>query len=100
MQETWVQSLSQKIPWRRKWQPSPVFLSRKSHGGAWQTTVHKVAKSWTGLSVQTTVVHKCCFCFQLQTLKSRPAVQETRVQSLSWEDPLKKEMATYFSILA
>ena len=23
-----------------------------------------------------------------------------RVQSLSWEDPLEKEMATYFSILA
>ena len=21
-----------KIPWRRKWQPIPVFLSRKSHG--------------------------------------------------------------------
>ena len=31
MQETWVQSLSQ-IPWRRKWQPTPVFLSGKSHG--------------------------------------------------------------------
>ena len=76
-------------------------LGNPIDGGAWQTTVHKVAKSWTGLSVQTTtVVHKCCFCFQLQTVKSRPAVQETRVQSLSWEDPLKKEMATYFSILA
>ena len=25
---------------------------------------------------------------------------ETRVQSLGWEDPLKKEMATYCSILA
>ena len=21
-----------KIPWRRKWQPTPVFLSGKSHG--------------------------------------------------------------------
>ena len=26
MQETWVQSLGWKIPWRRKWQPTPVFL--------------------------------------------------------------------------
>ena len=25
--------------------------------------------------------------------------QETAVQSLGWEDPLEKEMATYFSIL-
>ena len=26
-------------------------------------------------------------------------MQETRVQSLGWKDPLKKEMATHFSIL-
>ena len=29
-----------------------------------------------------------------------PAVQETRVQSLGWEDPLEKAMATHFSNLA
>ena len=29
-----------------------------------------------------------------------PARQETRVQSLGWEDPLKKGMATHSSILA
>ena len=28
------------------------------------------------------------------------AMQETRVQSLGWEDPLEKEMATHSSILA
>ena len=28
MQETWVE----KIPWRRKWQPTPVFLPGKFHG--------------------------------------------------------------------
>ena len=33
-------------------------------------------------------------------VKNLPAVQETRVQSLGWEDPLKKEMATHSSILA
>ena len=32
--------------------------------------------------------------------KSPPAMRETRVQSLGWEDPLEKEMATYSSILA
>ena len=26
----WVQSLGQ-VPWRRKWQPTPVFLSGKFH---------------------------------------------------------------------
>ena len=32
--------------------------------------------------------------------KTLPAVQETQVQSLGWEDPLEKEMATHSSILA
>ena len=32
--------------------------------------------------------------------KNLPAVQETQVQFLGWEDPLEKEMATYSSILA
>ena len=35
-----------------------------------------------------------------QTVKNLVAMQETRVQSLSREDPLEKEMATYSSILA
>ena len=35
-----------------------------------------------------------------QTVKNLPAVQETQVQSLGWEDPLEKEMATRSSILA
>ena len=35
-----------------------------------------------------------------QMVKNAPAVQETWVQSLGQEDPLEKEMATHFSILA
>ena len=34
-----------KIPWRRAWQPTPVFLPGESHHrGAWQVTVHGVKK--------------------------------------------------------
>ena len=33
-------------------------------------------------------------------LKRLPGMQETRVQSLGWEDPLEKEMATHSSTLA
>ena len=33
-------------------------------------------------------------------VKNLPLTQDTRVQSLDWEDPLEKEMATYSSILA
>ena len=34
-----------------------------------------------------------------QTVKSLPARRETWIRSLSWEDPLEKEMATHSSIL-
>ena len=33
-------------------------------------------------------------------VKCLPALPETRVRSLGWEDPLEKEMATHSSILA
>ena len=33
-------------------------------------------------------------------IKCLPAMRETQVQSLSWEDPLEKEMATHSSVLA
>ena len=33
-------------------------------------------------------------------VKNLPAMQETQVRFLDWEDPLKKEMATHSSILA
>jgi len=32
MQETWVWSLGWEDPWRRKWQPTPVFLPGEFHG--------------------------------------------------------------------
>ena len=35
-----------------------------------------------------------------QMVKNLPAVQETQVRSLGWEDPLEKGMATHFSVLA
>ena len=35
-----------------------------------------------------------------QRVKHLPAVQETWVRSLGWEDPLEKKMATHSSILA
>ena len=35
-----------------------------------------------------------------QVVKNLPAMQETQVPSLGWEDPLEEEMATHSSILA
>ena len=45
--DPWVR----KIPWRRKWQPTPVFLpGNPIDRGAWLAPVIGVAKSQTGLS--------------------------------------------------
>ena len=49
VQETPVQSWVRKILWRRKWQPTAVFLPGKSNGQRkvlW-ATVHGVTKSQT-----------------------------------------------------
>ena len=35
-----------------------------------------------------------------QMVKPPPAMQETRIRSLGWEEPLEKEMATHSCILA
>ena len=47
-----------------------------------------------------TPVFTCQASVVAQMVKSLPAIQETWIQSLDWEDPLQKEMATYSSILA
>ena len=36
----------------------------------------------------------------VQRVKNLHEMQETQVQSLGWEDPLEKEMASHSSILA
>ena len=47
MWETWVRSWVGKIPWRRAWQPTPVFLPGRipMDKGAWWATVHGVTKT-------------------------------------------------------
>ena len=52
MQETWVQALGQEDPLENG-NGTPLqypCLENPMDGGAWQATVHEVAKSWTRLS--------------------------------------------------
>ena len=45
-----------RFPWRRKWQPTPVFLLRKSHG-QWSLAGYRtwgVTKSRTDLATEHT----------------------------------------------
>ena len=48
----------------------------------------------------TSYPNKCEASLVAQLVKNLPAMQETWVQFLGWEDPLEKEMATHSSILA
>ena len=59
------------------------------------------------LYVYTYITFEIIFHYRLlwdfpiaQMVKNLPAVQETQVPSLGREDPLEKEMATHFSIIA
>ena len=51
-----VQSLGQKIPWRRARQTTPVFLPRESHGqrNLMGYIVHRVTKSQTRIKQLST----------------------------------------------
>ena len=66
-------------------------------GGAWWSTVHGVAMSWTRL---TSLMEQPQTSLVAQLVKNLPAMQETWVQPLNQEDPLEKEMASHYNILA
>ena len=50
MQETWVQSLVGKLPCRRNWLPTPIFLPREFHGqrslAGYSPWGHRVRHNW------------------------------------------------------
>ena len=74
---------------------SPKFTSYEitNHDMKHQTGLIYIFLRW----LPYTYVHAS---FVAQTAKTLPAIQKTQIQSLSWEDPLKKEIATYSSTLA
>ena len=99
-----------KIPWRRKWQPTPVLLPGKFHGlrnpwgrkesdttEATQHTHRQFVYIYTHINAAMSI---CPTFLVAQTVKRLPTMQETRVQSLGGEDLLEKEMATHSSTLA
>ena len=56
--------------------------------------------NWYLVALQCCVRFRCGASMVAQRLKKLPAMQEIQVQSLGWEDPLEKEMATCSRILA
>ena len=83
MQEMQVQSLGREDPLEKEMQPTPVLLPGKSHGQ--RSPV--VYSPWGGKESDTT---KRRHFLIAQLVKNLPAMQETPVQFLGWEDLLEK----------
>ena len=98
------------IPWRREWQPNPVFLSGEFHGqsslasyGAWGykksdmteqlTYIHTVVKNLPANEGDLRDLMAC-------SIKNPPTMQETWVQSLGQEDPLEEGKTVHSIVLA
>ena len=76
------------------------FLSKgcTTHGGALETRNMELLRD---LLLKVAMGYGLCWASLVaQTVKNLPAIQETQVQSLGWEDSLEKGMATHSSILA
>ena len=94
--------LAWKIPWTEEPGGATVSLPGKSRG--WRRSLAGYSPYSHKESDRTEQLH---FHFQsvwtslvAQLVKNPPAMRETWVQSLAWEDPLEKGKATHSSILA
>ena len=140
----WVTSLSlfTFTLWRRKWQPTPVFLPGESQGwrslvgcrlwgctgsdtteATWQQQQQQQLSYWASLIAQLVIgnagdpgsipgsgrsagegkgypLQYSWASLVAQLVKNQPAMWETWVRSLGWEDPLEKGKASHSSLLA
>ena len=89
----WVTSLSLStfMHWRRKWQPTPVFLLETLRdGGAWWAAVYGVTQSWTQLKwFSSSSSSKSCLTFwdPVDSIPPGPSVHVIfQVRILEWDD--------------
>ena len=92
--EPWVG----KIPWRRKWQPTPVLLPRKFHG--WRSLVGY--SPWGSKKQDTT--EQLHFHFSLSLRMDLSLLRALTIHSLSWllkncpVDPTSNSVSVQFTI--
>ena len=106
MQETPVQFLGWEFHWRRDRLPIPVFLGfpcdsagKESPGNAGDPN----SIPGSGRSAGEGIGYPFQYfgaSFVAQLVKNLPAMWETWIRSLGWEDALEKGRATHSSILA
>ena len=106
IKESLVQFLGQEVPWRRDRLTTRVFLGFPGGSDHKESICNagnlgsipglgSVPGGWHGNPLQYSWAS-----LVVQLVKNPPAMQETWVQSLGWEDPLEKGKATHSSILA
>ena len=78
------------LAWKIPWTEEPGWL--QSVGGKESDTTERLAPNFP---LGSSTLFGASLVAQL--IKNPPALQETWVQSLGWEDPLEKEMATHSS---
>ena len=93
----WLDSITDSVDTSVR-KPGEIVMDRE----AWHDAVHGVTNSWTQFSNNNNnnIIIQTKSTLVAQLVKNLPAVQETWVQSLGWEDPLEKGEATHSSILA
>ena len=102
----WLDSWASKIPCRRHRQSTPVLLGFPSDSVGKESTCNAGDPSLipgSGSSPGEGIDYPLQYSWSslmTQTIKNPPAMQETWVRSLGWEDPLEEGMATHSSILA
>ena len=81
-----------KIPWRRAWQPTPVFLSGESHGqrslagcGPWG---HKKSRTWLKWLSRKPSEDELCPCMEIRVLRR---VRETWIKVERWDRKKRQE---------
>ena len=92
----------------RRWRNFQGSIDSACWKGIWGITGHNVEreeiKMWQKKKTEQNYLYSICkgeLGFRGgSVVKNQPARQEPWVQTLGWEDPLEKEMATQSSLLA
>ena len=86
-----------KIPWRRKRQPTPVFLPGKCYGQRSLTAYCTWGRKELDMTERLSCTELDGLGFSGGSVVKNPLAN---ARDLGWVDPLEKETATHFSILA
>ena len=84
-------SLFTFMHWRRKWKPTPVFLPGESQERGSLVDCCLWGRTESDTTEACSSKHYYRASLMAQMVKNLPVMRETKVQSLGWESPWRKE---------